>query len=88
MKKGLRHIEVIKWFRQSQNRRPDEEGIKTAAAVNSMSGSVRTVDLMKKGLRPSFWAIPLSICGQNRRPDEEGIKTVVAGFSAATPSEP
>ena len=36
---------------------------------------VRTVDLMKKGLRLQFAnAICVKFC-QNRRPDEEGIKT-------------
>ena len=37
----------------SQNRRPDEEGIKTQEHVVVRRLSVvRTVDLMKKGLRP------------------------------------
>jgi len=36
-----------------QNRRPDEEGIKTELLPANLPGfCVRTVDLMKKGLRP------------------------------------
>ena len=59
-----------------QNRRPDEEGIKTAPLVLSTSGNgVRTVDLMKKGLRLAAVADAVAVLGQNRRPDEEGIKT-------------
>ena len=39
----------------SQNRRPDEEGIKTFVPSSLLSlNSVRTVDLMKKGLRHIF----------------------------------
>ena len=37
---------------------------------------VRTVDLMKKGLRRSPRAFARETLRQNRRPDEEGIKTV------------
>ena len=36
-----------------QNRRPDEEGIKTQVNSTIHYSAVRTVDLMKKGLRQS-----------------------------------
>ena len=54
MKKGLRRGYAPppcgSW---RQNRRPDEEGIKTNTERGDVSVSeVRTVDLMKKGLRP------------------------------------
>ena len=53
MKKGLRLHPMNTFLTSSgQNRRPDEEGIKTQAAWPlSREPEVRTVDLMKKGLR-------------------------------------
>ena len=44
--------------------------------VASNDEGVRTVDLMKKGLRRLCLAVITAGGGQNRRPDEEGIKTV------------
>ena len=35
----------------------------------------RNPDLMKKGLRPTFWLNPTSALRPKPRPDEEGIKT-------------
>ena len=55
MKKGLRrgHGFSFHWI-SCQNRRPDEEGIKTSLLLQTENNStVRTVDLMKKGLRRS-----------------------------------
>ena len=53
MKKGLRHAPIPFLRQLSQNRRPDEEGIKTLKIRDRCwQLSVRTVDLMKKGLRP------------------------------------
>ena len=43
-------------------------------SIPSRTG-VRTVDLMKKGLRPDPGLCPDGDVRQNRRPDEEGIKT-------------
>jgi len=53
MKKGLRRLKEVKVnIVLRQNRRPDEEGIKTKEKLSLLSpGRVRTVDLMKKGLR-------------------------------------
>ena len=48
-----------------------------SARVMPWSASVRTVDLMKKGLRLCRLKCVLRRCRQNRRPDEEGIKTLV-----------
>jgi len=78
MKKGLRpspYLQVSVPL-YSQNRRPDEEGIKTFYGILChASDGVRTVDLMKKGLRRlDGHPCPGMVC-QNRRPDEEGIKT-------------
>ena len=68
-----------------QNRRPDEEGIKTRLlAGGRLHSLVRTVDLMKKGLRPDHTPSPSTGHGQNRRPDEEGIKTRPAMRSVAS----
>jgi len=53
MKKGLRPL-IIRTFGMDtrQNRRPDEEGIKTIVTKRMFfEREVRTVDLMKKGLR-------------------------------------
>jgi len=60
---------------QCQNRRPDEEGIKTWICSILCDKKVRTVDLMKKGLRLARVKTTFRIASQNRRPDEEGIKT-------------
>ena len=61
---------------RSQNRRPDEEGIKTGHQDGGFAVPiVRTVDLMKKGLRLPEGVQHTQPTSQNRRPDEEGIKT-------------
>ena len=76
MKKGLRHsLETAHVSANGQNRRPDEEGIKTQKGAIVVSEDVRTVDLMKKGLRRSAGQDCTASRRQNRRPDEEGIKT-------------
>ena len=77
MKKGLRlavDYKVVEAF-NSQNRRPDEEGIKTMLFVYSRQ-------LRRQNRRPDEEGIKTLHCldisahaGQNRRPDEEGIKT-------------
>ena len=67
---------MVKLAPDSQNRRPDEEGIKTKTKLKKKREAfVRTVDLMKKGLRLDARAIARGCSRQNRRPDEEGIKT-------------
>jgi len=76
MKKGLRRVPRGRSEHEAgQNRRPDEEGIKTEGSGVLFRQHVRTVDLMKKGLRLGYVAIILVSFCQNRRPDEEGIKT-------------
>jgi len=74
---GIKTVfQLMNYWLLSQNRRPDEEGIKTFCASNLPSESrVKTVDLMKKGLRPRDGSKSCNNAGQNRRPDEEGIKT-------------
>ena len=75
---GIKTLSFLstKFSISSQNRRPDEEGIKTSISpFGWYPGQVRTVDLMKKGLRPCSDVDVNQSFRQNRRPDEEGIKT-------------
>jgi len=52
---GIKTSNRRKYFLSNrQNRRPDEEGIKTRQMYGIQQQPVRTVDLMKKGLRRKY----------------------------------
>ena len=73
-----------------QNRRPDEEGIKTSGfgvVPSKTMGQNRRPD--EEGIKTYRFDEIFHIVCQNRRPDEEGIKTAhVGAVGQAVESEP
>jgi len=54
-----------------------KKGLRQGRGGSEAAARVKTVDLMKKGLRPPIDQNNGGPPRQNRRPDEEGIKTVI-----------
>jgi len=78
MKKGLRLFHGAFCVVVGQNRRPDEEGIKTLIKTSekkNVNSQNRRPD--EEGIKTLVSVLVLRGARQNRRPDEEGIKTLV-----------